>query len=342
MPTIKDVAREAGVSIATVSYVLNNKTASISDDTCRQVIEAAERIGYAPNSTARNLRYSRTNLIGYAWHDLPEDQVNPVLDRFAYYLARAAERAGYHLLTFTAPAEDPLSVYNELIRTGRVDGFVLAGTQADDRRIQFLMESGTPFVSFGRSNPEWDFPWVDTDGETGIRQAVEHLIALGHERIAMIAWPEQDNVSHYRVRGYCQALQAAGLPLRPEYLVRGVHDEALGRAAIDYWWQLPTAQRPTAIVAASDTEAISALREAERRGMEIGRTLSVVGFDDLPLSQYLRPALTTLHQPIPLIADKLILLLEGLLSHKDLEERQILIAPRLIIRDSSGPLILEN
>src|SRR5215510_7425809 len=125
MPTIKDVAKAAGVSIATVSYVLNNKDSFVGKETRQQVLEAVERVGYRPNITARNLKSSQTRLIGYAWHEVPHDQVNPVLDRFTYHLAQAVEAAGYHLLTFTHPLHDPYPVYNEMIRTQRVDGFIL-------------------------------------------------------------------------------------------------------------------------------------------------------------------------------------------------------------------------
>ena len=140
MTTIKDVAREAGVSIATVSYVLNNKTEAISEDTRSRVWTAVNTIGYRPNVTARNLRSSRSKLIGYAWHNIQAGQVNTVLDRFTYSLAASAERAGYHMLTFTYSMDDPIPVYDELIRTGRVDAFVLASTVRDDPRVSYLMD----------------------------------------------------------------------------------------------------------------------------------------------------------------------------------------------------------
>lgn len=337
MPTIKDVAREAGVSIATVSYVLNHKTDSISEDTRRSVMEAAERIGYTPNITARNLRYSRAGLIGYAWHNLPDDQVNPVLDRFAYYLARTAESAGYHLLTFTHPTENPIPVYDDLIRSGRVDAFVLAGTQAEDSRIRFLKEQHFPFVSFGRSNLEFDFCWVDTDGQAGIREAVSYLVGLGHRRIGMIAWPEGDVVSKFREAGYYEGLRAAGIPFRADYLVRGEHGEPLGQAAIAHWFALPKRERPTAVIAISDLEAVSAINAAQQAGAVIGSDLSIIGFDDVPLTQYLRPALTTMQQDIQLIGQTLIQMLERALNRKDLSPYHRLVPPRLIIRDSCGP-----
>ncbi|MEO8610763.1 MAG: LacI family DNA-binding transcriptional regulator [Chloroflexota bacterium] len=336
MPTIKDVAREAGVSIATVSYVLNKKDTFVSKETRRQVQETIERIGYTPNATARNLKASRTRLIGYAWHEVPYNQVNPVLDRFTYYLAQAAEAAGYHVLTFTHPTTDPLPVYDDLIRTQRVDAFVLAGTVRDDGRIRFLKEAEFPFVSFGRSNPDWDFPWVDTDGQQGVREATDYLISLGHRRIGMAGWPEESISGSFRVQGYLDALDAAGIPFQPEYLVRGEHSEQAGRDALAYWCSQPLDEQPTAIVAITDLVAIGIMNEAERRGLVVGRDLSVIGYDDVPMSQYLRPALTTVQQPILEIGQALVSILENVLHQRPISDGQVLIPPHLIIRDSCG------
>ncbi len=337
MPTIKDVAREAGVSIATVSYVLNNKDTFVSKETRRQVLEAIERIGYTPNVTARNLKASQTRLIGYAWHEVPFDEVNAVLDRFTYYVAQAAEAAGYHMLTFTHPAGRPLPVYDELIRTQRIDGFVLAETVRDDERIQFLMDVDFPFVSFGRSNPEWDFPWVDTDGRAGVRAATDYLISLGHRRIGMVAWPDDSISGNFRVQGYLDGLAAAGIPFRPDYLARAVHSEQAGRDTLAEWLKLPLDEQPTGIIAITDLVAIGVMNEAERRGLLVGRDLSVIGHDDTPLGQYLRPALTTIRQPIIEIGQALINQLESLLNKTQPAQPRQLIAPHLIARESCGP-----
>src|SRR5687768_4073846 len=132
MPTIKDVAKAAGVSIATVSYVLNDRKDMVSDKTRLHVLEIAKRLGYRPNIIARNLQSSRTKLVGYAWHINPLDQPTSVMDQFIYTLAQTVEEMGYHLLTFTNKREDPVAVYDDLIRSGRVDGFVVADTVTDD------------------------------------------------------------------------------------------------------------------------------------------------------------------------------------------------------------------
>ncbi len=337
MPTIKDVAREAGVSIATVSYVLNNKRAFFSEETRQQVLEAVERIGYTPNVTARNLKSSQTRLIGYAWHEVPYGQVNSVLDYFTYSLAQSAEAAGYHVLTFTHPVHNPVPGYEELIKTQRVDGFVLAGTVADDQRIRFLLDAEFPFVSFGRSNAEWEFPWVDTDGQRGVYQAVNYLLELGHRRIAMAAWPEESISGGFRVAGYLEALHDAGLSVRADYILRGIQSEQFGREALAYWYRLPEAEQPTAVIAVSDLIAIGVMNEARRRGMVIGDTLSVIGFDDAPMSQYLTPALTTVRQPIAQIGQALVTMLETILGKRTLAQSEILKSPDLIVRESCGP-----
>lgn len=342
MPTIRDVAREAGVSIATVSYVFNNKLESVSEGTRQHVLAAAQRIGYMPNVTARNLRSNQTRLIGYAWyetawHGVARANLNTVLDWFTYYLARNAEEAGYHLLTFTCPLHDPVSTYEELVRTHRVDGFVLAGTTMNDLRVQYLMEHNVPFVSFGRSNPEWDFPWIDTDGATGVRRAVDYLIELGHRKIAMISWPEESLTGNYRLQGYLNAMAAAGLSIGPDSIFRGDHSEQTGRAAVQFWASLPADERPTAVMCISDLIAIGVMNEAEHWGFEVGKTLSVIGFDDLPMTEYLRPALTTLQQPIHLIGESLLRMLETVLNKGELNPTHQLIAPELIIRDSCSP-----
>lgn len=336
MPTIKDVAKEAGVSIATVSYVLNNKEAGITENTRRQVLEAVQRVGYTPNVTARNLKANRSQLIGYAWHEVPHGQVNSVLDRFAYYLAQAAEAAGYHMMTFTHPADDPIRVYSDLIRTGRVDAFVLSDTNANDPRIRFLIDEQFPFVSFGQANRDWDFCWVDTDGQAGVYEAVNYLIGLGHRRIGMVAWPEDSLVGENRLAGYREAIASANIPYNPAYLFRGEYDIETGHQAVLHWMQLSTDERPTAAIAVTDLIAIGIMNEAERQGLVIGETFSVIGYDNVPLTQFLRPALTTVQQPIPEIGRKIMELLEASLNGQQVDEYHVLFTPELIIRESAG------
>ena len=336
MATIKDVAKAAGVSTATVSYVLNN-TFPVSESTRQKVLEAVKRLGYRPNITARNLRANESRMIGYAWHAvISPGEINPILDRFVHRLAAAAESHGYHILAFTHDDNNVIDVYSDLIETGRVDAFVISETNADDARIRFLLDAGFPFVAFGRANPEWDFPYVDVDGRAGMRAATEHLLALGHRKIAFIGWPEGSMAGDSRFAGYCDALRDAGIEPDARLIIRGDHSAATGKRAAETLMKLPQNERPTAIIAVSDLIAIGAMSAIERAGLRVGQDVAVVGFDNLPLSEYLHPPLTSVHQPMGRVAQTMVDMLVAILNGEQLDERHVLICPELVIRASSG------
>jgi DNA-binding LacI/PurR family transcriptional regulator len=332
---IKDVAEAAEVSIATVSYVLNN-SAPVSEETRRRVLDAVDRLGYRPNITARNLKASETRIIGYAWHKIPAGQLNSVLDRFIYQMALAAESHGYHVLTFTQSARTPAAAYEELIQTGRVDGFILSGTVQNDERIKMLLDRNFPFVSFGRSNPGWAFPSVDVDGRAGVRLAMDHLIAQGHHRIAWLGWPSGSLAGEQRYQGYLDSLQAAKIEPRKEWHFRSSHSLDEAREVILKAFSRPSMERPTALVCVSDLVAMGAMEAFEKLGIRPGVDIAMTGFDDDPVSSFVRPALTSLRQPIDEIAAKVIEMLVTLLTQPDqLTRTQLLLIPTLIARDSS-------
>ncbi|NOG52062.1 MAG: LacI family DNA-binding transcriptional regulator [Chloroflexi bacterium] len=166
MPSIRDVAEEAGVSVATVSLVLNEK-GSISPETRQRVLEVVDRLGYI-RSRARSLRDNQSRVIGYAW-DKQRSEFNPVLDSFLYAILRNAEAHGRNVLVFSAEDSTDVAIYRELAAAKRVDGFVLSHTVQDDPRFVYLHEAGVPFVAFGRSNTPLDDEvfWVDVDGQAG-------------------------------------------------------------------------------------------------------------------------------------------------------------------------------
>lgn len=334
--TIREVARRAGVSIATVSYVLN-ESAPISEETRARVMAAAAELGYRPSALARSLRVRQSHTIGYSWHHVPRDHWHPILDPFLYSMAQAAEAQGYHILTFAQPADgDPWRPYQELMLTGRVDGFILSETNRDDPRIRYLLDHDFPFVAFGRANEEWDFPYVDVDNAAGTRMAVKHLVELAHRRIAVIAWPEDSLTGSYRLQGYLEGMATAGLPVGPAWVVRTENSEAAGRQAMQMLLALPPDRRPTAVVTMSDLMAIGAMNALYEAGLQPGRDVSVVGFDDVPMAQYLRPPLTTLRQPIAEVGARVVEMLLRLIRGEPLPERRVLLPPRLIVRESSG------
>jgi DNA-binding LacI/PurR family transcriptional regulator len=333
--TIRDVADAAGVSTATVSYVLNN-SAQISAVTRQRVLDAVNALGYRANSVARNLKTSATRMIGYAWHDVPAGQINAVLDRFIYSMALAAETCGYHVLTFTQPAKDVVKTYEELIHSNKVDGFIMSNTVRHDTRIRHLSAMKVPFAAFGRADAQWDFAYVDVDGRRGLELAVAHLIEQGHERIGLLGWPEGSLAGDDRLQGYLDALNTAGIIPNGEWIARSHNSVVDGREAARHLMSLPKSVRPTAIACVSDTVAIGAMSYLQGAGVKVGVDIALTGFDDYPMSEFLQPSLTSLRQPIEMIASKVVDLLVAEIEKRPAEERHILMEPTLIVRASSG------
>jgi DNA-binding LacI/PurR family transcriptional regulator len=332
--TIKDVAAQAGVAYQTVSKVINGQ-AHVLPETEERVWDAARQLGYKPNHFARNLRAQRSRMIGYSWSSIETEQPNHILHMFLTSMVSEAELAGYHLLPFPyRDGEDQVTGYRELIDSGRVDAFVISSVNYDDPRAQYLVEREFPFVAFGRASEHDTFPYVDIDGAAGLRMATEHLIARGHRRIAMLAWPQHSRTGHDRLSGYLAGLQAAGLEVEPGLIAHGEWKFEFGYAATQQWLALSPERRPTAIVAVSDIIAIGAMHAAQAAGLTIGRDLAVVGFDDVPMAEYLQPPLTSVRQPIRDAGRKCVGLLIDLLAGRTPAEPQVLLKPELIVRAS--------
>jgi DNA-binding LacI/PurR family transcriptional regulator len=334
--TIRDVARRAGVSTATVSYVLNDSR-TVRAETRQRVLKAAEELGYHPSVIAQGLQARESRMIGYSWRPSQPDQFEPILEKFIHVTAEAAERHGYHILTFPCPQpHDEVQVYREMAQSGRVDGFILPHTNLNDQRIHYLMKARFPFVAFGRANSDWDFCWVDVDGTAGVRQAVDHLLALGHRRIACLGWPEESLTGQYRLQGYLEGMAAAGLSVDAAWVIRteNYHDHA--RRATQTWLALPAERRPTAVVAMTDLMAVGVMNAAADAGLAVGRELAVVGFDNAPITNYLRPPLTSLHQPIAEVGERVVTMLIGLVRGQRPSPTQVLLKPTLIVRDSTA------
>ncbi|HLY27322.1 MAG TPA: LacI family DNA-binding transcriptional regulator [Aggregatilineales bacterium] len=331
--TIRDVAAYAGVSVSTVSYVINNNPL-IKPATRQKVREAIRALGYHPNTTARNLKTSETHMIGYAWH-VAEDPVrrNPLLDLFLYELAQYAESCGYHILTFTQPPHSGIKAYEELRNTSRVDGFVLSDLVYDDPRVKRLMDMKIPFAAYGHSNEEWDFPYVDVDGQRGIQLVIEHLLSRGHERIGLISWPEGFRIGDVRTEGYFKAIQGAGLTSRDAWIA---HTPNTFDHAFDAAHQILSSKpRPTAIVCANDIMAFGAKRYLETLSLEAGTDVALTGYDDTPVAELI--GLTSVRQPIGVIASKVVELLLAEIAHQRPIEHQMMLEPSLVVRASSVP-----
>lgn len=335
--TLKQVAARAKVSYQTVSKVINHQS-QVSNETEERIWEVVRELGYTPSYTARSLRSQRSQTIGYTWEPAPTDQVNPILDQFLQSMFSTAEMHGYYLLCFPYHAEPDKQVeaYRELIDTGRVDAFVLSIINYNDPCVNFLCKRKFPFVGFGRLDEPMCFPNIDVDGGLGLRMAVEHLLALGHSKIAALAWPLLSRVGNNRMEGYFSAMKSAGIDAHPEWIERGEGSYDIGFQSTLKLLALPVQTRPTAVVAMNDLMAIGAMAAIRHCGLLPGKDIAVTGFDDTPTARFLNPPLTSLRQPIWEIGHHL---MERLISYLDTGEYPEpfaeLVAPQLVIRASS-------
>jgi DNA-binding LacI/PurR family transcriptional regulator len=338
--TVEAVARHAGVSRQTVSNAINAPE-RLRPETLKRVLSAIEALGYRPNRVARSLRTQSTRMLGYRMEPVKENVSSPVLDRFLHSLTDTAREAGYHLLLFAAHDEaDELAAYDELIRTNAVDAFVFAGTHHEDPRHSWFAERGAKAVSFGRpwgqSRVE---AWVDVDGAAGTSAAVQHLVGLGHRRIAFLGSPPDRAVGDDRFAGWQSAMESYGLGTSG-LLLRGPDTPETGAKLAGELLQ--ATDRPTAIVCSSDTLAMGCYRRAKELGLTIGQDLAVVGFDDSPTAAFLDPALSSVRQPLERVGREIVRLLTTILAGGGAGgaggalELTVLLPPTLTVRESSA------
>jgi DNA-binding LacI/PurR family transcriptional regulator len=333
--TLKDIAQRAGVSYQTVSKVLHNQM-QVTPEVRARIYAAVEEMDYRPNAAARNLRTQSSYLLGYSWQPNRHYYFNPVMEEFLQSIVEAAEELGYHILLYPQHSgQDLLESHQELVFTRRVDGFLLSDMEFNDPRVPALQQLNFPLVAFGRTQSELPFPYVDVDGKAGIYQIVHYLLKQGHQRIAILAWPENSRVGTERLSGYLQAMDEAGLAVDPAWVVRGKGEYSYGYAATPGLLDLSAQRCPTAIVTMVDLIAIGVMHALQTRGLRVGQDIAVTGFDDMPVSQYFKPALTTLRQPVWEVGQRAVKLLVDLLQGRTPEEQQILLAPDLIIREST-------
>ncbi len=334
MPTIKDVARQANVSIATVSYVLNN-SGPVGEATRARVLAVVEELGYRPSIIARSLKGKHTHMLGFILSPFTRQPQDPFFNEFLLALADTAAGFDYHVaVTATADLASERATYEDMVKDRRVDGFIVADTRPDDERLAYLVAAGFPFVAFGRPANELDFPHVDVDGYTGVKQAVQHLIDLGHRRIGLIELSPALVCRAHRRQGYEAALQENGLPLRPELIAVGGLTEEDGYRAME--GLLDLARPPTAVMAGNDLMAVGAMNAIRDRGLTVPDDVALIGFDDIPLASYVRPTLSTLRQDFYDIGERLVRMLMALLHDEEIAGTHVILEPTLIIRESSG------
>jgi len=289
--TIKDVAQRAGVSVTTVSHVIN-KTRFVSDELKQKVLKAMEELSFKPNAVARSLRVKESNTIGL----IIPDSTNPYFAEIGWGVEYSSRKHGYSVILCNS--DDDLqkeeSYINVLIEK-QVDGIIIVAAGSSTAHLISLQERNIPTVMFERDSPDVKIDSVQVDNKIGGQIATRHLIELGHTRIACITGPREVTPSYSRFDGYKEELERNGIEIRKEYIIKGDFKPQGGYEAAEELLNL--AQPPTAIFACNDLMAIGVSRAVIERGMKIPGDISLIGFDDIYLSKYTNPPLTTIKQP---------------------------------------------
>ncbi len=327
MVTIRQVAAHAGVSTATVSYVLNG-LGSIPAETRARVMESVTALDYQPRHAARALR-GRSHTLGISMASGYDRLADPATAEILAGMAQAASLQGLALLLIPM-SDDIAKSCVAVARSGQVDGIIVCDPQPEDPRLTALHQAEIACVSIG---PQGD-TWVTSDIRMGMNLAVAHLVGLGHRQIALIAPDFALAASDWYVDGFLAALADAQLELLDGGIVAGGRREADGEAAMDELLALP--EPPTAVIAASDELAYGAMRAARDAGLVVGRDVSLMGFDDLPPAAYLQPPLTTIRQPRVAIGVAAVQLLVAQIGHTNPAESTQSLAPSLVVRGSTG------
>jgi LacI family transcriptional regulator len=330
MATIRDVAREAGVSIATISRVFNG-SARVSDDTTRRVREVAERMGYWPNGAARSLITKRTHALGVLLPDLYGEFFSEVIRG----IDRAARREGYHLVVSSSHADaSELFAALQTMR-GRIDGLI---AMAPDLESPAAFEESATRFPIVLVNPGFDSERcasVATDNVGGARAMVRHLVAAGHRDIAFIAGPANNRDAVQRLQGYRAALRELGIAPSPGLEVHGGFTESSGHEATREL--LERVPRPAAVFAANDCMAVGALSALHEAGLRVPDDVAVTGFDDIAMASYLSPRLTTVRVEASRLGERAVQILFGAMQGGDGASVPHEILPTsLVVRESSG------
>lgn len=335
--TLEEIAQIVGVSRSTVSRVMNDQV-SVRPEVRERVWKVVRETGYQPHAAARSLVTRRTEIVGII---IPETVTtlfaDPFFSLFLSGVAEACNTHRYHLMLslFNDPAGQE-DMYRRVLGSRYLDGAVVASNRLNDPLIPVLLEDNVTFVVAGR-HPDPRVHYVDTDNAGGARMAVEHLIRLGHRRIATITGPLEMPAGQDRLLGYRQAMEAHRLPVDPALIVHGDYTQPSGMTAMQRL--LPAS--PTAVFAANDSMAIGAVRALRRAGKQIPSDVAIVGFDDLPLAADVEPALTTVRQPIARMGAMAVEVLVGLLGNPEGVTSQpvrVILPTELVVRDSCGAL----
>ena len=332
MVTIKDVAKHAQVSTATVSHVING-TRFVTEETKNKVFLSIEALNYKPNAVARSLRKKESMIIGLVIPDI----TNPYFAEMAWSIELASRNQGYSIILFNSDGDiQKETLYINLLIGKQVDGVILVSAGESTENFRILQESEIPTVMVDRDSTNVNTDSVQIDNAVCGEIATSHLISLGHKRIACITGPRQVTPSYDRLKGYQKALKKNDIQIDENYIVKGDFKPHGGYLAAKKLLQLENT--PTAIFACNDLMSYGVIHAITEAGYTLPQDFSLVGFDDIYLSTYVNPPLTTIRQPRIEMGREAVNSLIKRIKNNVHYSRSIVLSAELIVRSSTMPL----
>ncbi|HMZ07625.1 MAG TPA: LacI family DNA-binding transcriptional regulator [Anaerolineales bacterium] len=327
-PTLRDVARLAGVSHQTVSRVINGSE-EVLPETRAIVEEAIKQLGYRPNAIARSMARGQTRTLACVSPNLTDYTFASVIE------GAEVEARQHEYFMLSSSATDPQAfqeLVNELVGHRRVDGLIVINPYADDRFLH--LPEKFPVVFVGARSHEKEICSVSLDDEKVAYEATRHLISLGHTNIALVTGPMEEDCSQDRAEGYRRALQEAGIAYDESKVLEGDWSASSGqRALLTFVENGPV---PSAVFAQNDRMAMGVLRAARDVNLKVPSQLAVIGVDDMPLSSYFDPPLTTMRQDMPLIGQEATRMLLDIINKKEPAVRELKLPAQLVVRQSTS------
>ena len=334
MANINDIAREANVSISTVSKVINDYP-DVSEATKKKVFKIMKEHNYIPNSVARSLSTNRSQLLGIFFNYNQQPGIhNMFFQEIIYGLEKVLGKKGYDYVYFSEQRwqEEFQSNYLEKCRDRLVDGVIMLGVEKNESFFE-LIESEFPVVLIDQPLQRKNTSYISSNQQRGAREAVEYLYEMGHRKIGMVTGPADFPPIHDRIEGFKNAAQELGLSLRDEWLIEAVSfREQRGKEAAAEILKLE--EQPGALFLHSDVLAIGALKQLRTAGVKVPADISLIGFDDIEICKYISPRLTTVSQNTYRIGEKAAELLLEMILFPDKEHEPVILPTELIIRDS--------
>lgn len=299
--SIVDVAKSAGVSLATASRVMSNASYPVNAFTRQKVLDAAAQLGYTPNSLARSLRSQRSKLLAV----LVGDNMDPYFAEITRGVEEVANEQGYLTIICNTDRNPARELhYLRTLRDYRADGIIFAGSGLNDpghaEQVEEIITEmrGRGAAVIALSQHTLQVPSIQADNFGGGHTMTTRLIELGHRRIAFVTGPSNLAVANVRMQGYMAALVEKGLAIDPNLILQGNFDQASGERAVQAIVQMRPELRATAIFAANDEMAVGVILGLQQQGQQVPQDISVCGFGDIPMSRFITPPLTTVHMPL--------------------------------------------